>query len=113
MSALMPFEEADEVNKSESDAASAMMLLSPRPHTMRSLPNDPVARPDLSTELPADTAEHMRLSGSNPLPQSVQQQDRSDHLTGLVLSAHVGSSLPHLQGLTPGLSHSVDSFTQS
>jgi len=94
MSALMRVEEADEVNESKSDAASAMMPLSPRRHTMRSLLNDPMAQPDLSTELPADAAEQMRLSGSGALLQSVQQQDRSDVLAGLVLSVCVRSPLP-------------------
>ena len=61
---------------------------------MPSLPFDPLAQPDLSTELPADAAEQMRLSGSNAILQSVQQQDRSPHLTGLVLSMYVCSPLP-------------------
>ncbi len=112
-SALLRVEEADEVNESESDAASAMMLLSPRRHTMRSLLNDPTAQPDLSTELPVDAAEQVHLSGSGALLQSVQQQDRSDDLAGVVLSIYVISPLTNLQGLTCGLTHSVDFFTQS
>ncbi|DBB15937.1 TPA: hypothetical protein ACH3X3_003311 [Trebouxia sp. C0006] len=74
--ALLPVEEVNEVNEHESDAASAMMLLSPRRHTMRSLLNDPVAQPDLSAELPVDAAEQMHVGGSGALLQSVQQQDR-------------------------------------
>ncbi len=88
---LLRVEEADEVNESESNAASAMMLLSPRRHTMRSLLKDPIAQPDLSTEVPVDAAEQMHLSGSGALLQSVQQQDRSDDLAGLVLSVYVSS----------------------
>jgi len=92
-SALLRVDEADEVNEHESDAASAMMLLSPQRHTMRSLLNDPIAQPDLSTELPVDAAEQMHLSGSGALLQSVQQQDRSDDLAGLLLSVYVISRL--------------------
>ncbi|DBB03723.1 TPA: hypothetical protein ACH3X3_011034 [Trebouxia sp. C0006] len=93
LSALLPVEEVDEVNEHESDAASAMMLLSPRRHTMRSLLNDPVAQPDLSAELPVDAAEQMHLGGGGALLQSVQQQDRSADLTSLDLSVHVMSPL--------------------
>ena len=98
-SALLRVDEADEVNETKSDAASAMMLLSPRRHTMRSLLNDPIAHPDLSIELPGDAAEQMHLSGSGTplqslqqhgaLLQSLQQQDRSDGLACLILSVYV------------------------
>lgn len=91
--ALLRVEEADEVNEIESDAASAMMLLSPRRHTMRSLLNDPMPQPDLSAESPVDAAEQMHLSGSGALLQSLQQQDRSDGLACLVLSVYVISPL--------------------
>ncbi len=94
-------EEVDEVDEHESDAASAMMLLSPRRHTMRSLLNDPVAQPYLSAELPVDAAEQMHLGGSGALLQSVQQHDRSADLKGLDLSVYVISPFskparPHL-----------------
>jgi len=93
-------EEVDEVNEHESDAASAMMLLSPRRHTVRSLLNDPVAQMDLSAELPVDAAEQMHLGGAGALLQSVQQQDRSADsavLTFLSMSFHHSQNL---QGLT-------------
>ena len=99
-SALLPVEEVNEVNEHKSDAASAMMLLSPRRHTMRSLLNDPVAQPDLSAELPVDAAEQMHLGGSGALLQSVQQQDRSADSTCLDLSVHVISPLS-----TPARTH--------
>lgn len=92
-SALLTVEEVDEVNEHESDAASAMMLLSPRQHTMRSLLTDPVAQPDLSAELPVDAVEQMHLGGSGALLQNVQQQDRSAGSTGLDLSVYVISPL--------------------
>ena len=100
MSALMGVEEADEVNKSESEAASAMMLLSPQWHRMRSLRNDPVA----STEPPADAVEQILLSGSGVLLQNVQKQDRSDDLTGLAV--HVRSPLLK-SARTHGFTHST------
>ncbi|DBA80596.1 TPA: hypothetical protein ACH3X1_007856 [Trebouxia sp. C0004] len=101
-SALLRVEEADEVNESKSDAASAMMLLSPRRHTMRSLLNDVTAQPDLSTESPVDDAEKMHLSSSGALLQSVQQQDRGSAISvsSVVSAGSVGGNDPCLEALS-------------
>ena len=100
LSALLPVEEVDEVNEHESDAASAMMLLFPRRHTLRSLLNDPVAQPDLSAELPVDAAEQMHLGGGGALLQSIQQQDRSADVTSLTFLSMSFHRSQNLQELT-------------
>ncbi|DBA75610.1 TPA: hypothetical protein ACH3X2_009160 [Trebouxia sp. C0005] len=100
--ALLQVEEADEVNEIESDAASAMMLLSPRRHTMRSLLNDPMPQPDLSAESPVDAAEQMHLSGSGALLQSLQQQDRGStvSVSSVVSAGSVRGNDPTLEALS-------------
>ena len=75
--ALMRVEEADEVDETDSNAATAMMLLSPRRPTLRSLHPDFAPPPELSLELAADAgAEQMRMSVTGSLMHTLQQQDR-------------------------------------